>query len=101
MCDRARWLTGPLRFANEPARHKLLDLVGDLALLGALPRAHVVAWKASHKLHVRLARLIRDGRRGAEGGAQAKPEADAAKGSARPRGALVGIRTSAVPRNVV
>eukprot|EP00908_Phaeocystis_cordata_P007901 Transcript_18573.p1 GENE.Transcript_18573~~Transcript_18573.p1 ORF type:complete len:318 (-),score=114.85 Transcript_18573:169-1122(-) len=59
VCDRERWLTGPLRFANEPARHKLLDLVGDLALLGGqLPCAHVVAWKASHKLHVRLAQQI-------------------------------------------
>ena len=46
MCDRQRWLNGPLRFENEPARHKLLDLLGDLALLGALPCAHVVAWKA-------------------------------------------------------
>ena len=46
VCDRQRWLNGPLRFENEPARHKLLDLLGDLALLGALPCAHVVAWKA-------------------------------------------------------
>ena len=55
VCTRDAWLNdGPLRFANEPARHKLLDLVGDLALLGGqLPCAHVVAWKASHKLHVR------------------------------------------------
>ena len=68
MCDRARWLNGPLRFENEPARHKLLDLLGDLALLGALPCAHVVAWKASHALHVRMARLI------AAAQAQGRPE---------------------------
>ena len=58
VCDSEQWLTGPLRFVDEPARHKLLDLVGDLALLGTLPCAHVVAWKASHRLHVELARQI-------------------------------------------
>ena len=53
------WLNPPLRFANEPARHKLLDLVGDLSLLGsALPVAHYLAYKASHKLHVKLAKTI-------------------------------------------
>jgi UDP-3-O-[3-hydroxymyristoyl] N-acetylglucosamine deacetylase len=50
--------TPPLRFENEPVRHKLLDLVGDLSLLGALPQAHVVAYKASHRLHVDLAKAI-------------------------------------------
>lgn len=59
VCDTVRWLNGPLRFANEPARHKLLDLLGDLALLGGrLPQAHIVAFRASHKLHVRLAAAI-------------------------------------------
>ncbi len=53
------WLNPPLRFANEPARHKLLDLVGDLSLLGSsLPVAHFLAYKASHKLHVNLAKTI-------------------------------------------
>lgn len=60
VCDAERWLTGPLRFADEPARHKLLDLVGDLSLLGALPQAHVIAYKASHRLHVELARKLAD-----------------------------------------
>ncbi|MEM9541137.1 MAG: UDP-3-O-acyl-N-acetylglucosamine deacetylase [Cyanobacteria bacterium P01_E01_bin.42] len=58
VCDRERWLNPPLRFANEPARHKLLDLVGDLSLLGKWPRGHFLAYKASHHLHVRLARAI-------------------------------------------
>lgn len=59
VCDGSRWLNGPLRFANEPARHKLLDLMGDLALLGGgLPATHVVAFRASHRLHVRLAQAI-------------------------------------------
>jgi UDP-3-O-[3-hydroxymyristoyl] N-acetylglucosamine deacetylase len=42
------------RFANEPARHKCLDLLGDLALLGRPLRARVVAVKAGHRLHVEL-----------------------------------------------
>lgn len=58
VCDRNGWLNPPLRFDNEPARHKLLDLVGDLSLLGTFPRAHFLAYKASHSLHVRLAKAI-------------------------------------------
>jgi UDP-3-O-[3-hydroxymyristoyl] N-acetylglucosamine deacetylase len=58
VCDRQKWLNPPLRFDNEPARHKLLDLVGDLSLLGRIPQAHFLAYKASHKLHVQLARAI-------------------------------------------
>ncbi len=45
----------PLRFANELARHKLLDIIGDLALLGRPLQAHVLAFKPSHALNVRLA----------------------------------------------
>ena len=58
VCDRERWLNGPLRFDEEPARHKTLDLLGDLALLGALPRARIVAYKAGHRMHVALARKL-------------------------------------------
>jgi UDP-3-O-[3-hydroxymyristoyl] N-acetylglucosamine deacetylase len=58
VCDRDGWVNPPLRFEQEPARHKLLDLVGDLSLLGVLPQAHIVAYKASHQLHVQLARAI-------------------------------------------
>lgn len=58
VCDHTGWVNPPLRFENEPARHKLLDLVGDLSLLGALPLAHVVAYKASHGLHVKLAQAL-------------------------------------------
>ena len=65
VCDATRWLNGPLRFPNEPARHKLLDLLGDLALLpGGLPRAHVVAFRASHRLHVALAKAVEATARG-------------------------------------
>lgn len=44
------WLNPPLRFSNEPCRHKILDLVGDLSLAGrggnqGLPIAHFFAYK--------------------------------------------------------
>ncbi|MGC9504993.1 UDP-3-O-acyl-N-acetylglucosamine deacetylase [Baaleninema sp.] len=60
VCNNQRWLNPPLRFANEPARHKILDLVGDLSLLGTIPAAHFIAYKASHRLHVQLTRRLRE-----------------------------------------
>lgn len=47
-----------LRFANEPARHKILDLVGDLSLFGADLRGHVVAYRSGHPLNVELVRAL-------------------------------------------
>jgi len=47
-----------LRFTNEPARHKLLDLVGDLALLGVDIKGHVIATKAGHAANNALARAL-------------------------------------------
>uniref|UniRef100_UPI0030DB5608 UDP-3-O-acyl-N-acetylglucosamine deacetylase n=1 Tax=Oscillatoria sp. FACHB-1407 TaxID=2692847 RepID=UPI0030DB5608 len=58
VCGQQGWLNPPLRFSNEPVRHKLLDLVGDLSLIGALPFAHVLAYKASHHLHTQLAQRL-------------------------------------------
>jgi UDP-3-O-[3-hydroxymyristoyl] N-acetylglucosamine deacetylase / 3-hydroxyacyl-[acyl-carrier-protein] dehydratase len=49
----------PLRFPNEPVRHKVLDLVGDLALVGAPVRGHVLAAKGGHASHVEVAKLLR------------------------------------------
>lgn len=60
VCDAQGWLNPPLRYPNEPVRHKLLDLIGDLSLLGALPRAHILAYKASHALHTQLAQRLAD-----------------------------------------
>jgi len=51
-------LNGSLRFPDEFARHKILDLVGDLALLGAPIRAHVIAFKGGHRLHAALVAKI-------------------------------------------
>ncbi len=58
VCDDQGWLNPPLRFSNEPVRHKLLDLVGDLSLLGTFPVAHFLAYKASHNLHIQLAKEL-------------------------------------------
>ncbi|MDY6802591.1 MAG: UDP-3-O-acyl-N-acetylglucosamine deacetylase [Cyanobacteriota bacterium] len=60
VCGPEGWLNPPLRFANEPVRHKILDLVGDLSLLGTIPQAHYLAYKASHNLHVQLAEKIKN-----------------------------------------
>ena len=47
----------PLRFDDEPVRHKLLDLIGDLALVG-FPQAQVLVYKGSHGLHTDLAAAL-------------------------------------------
>ena len=47
-------LGGPLRFPDEFVRHKLLDLVGDLALLGCRLEGRLLAWRSGHDLHGRL-----------------------------------------------
>ena len=49
-----------LRFPDEPARHKLLDLVGDLLLAGVNFEGRVVAHRAGHRLNHEMARRIRD-----------------------------------------
>jgi UDP-3-O-[3-hydroxymyristoyl] N-acetylglucosamine deacetylase / 3-hydroxyacyl-[acyl-carrier-protein] dehydratase len=48
-----------LRFANEPARHKLLDVIGDLALIGMPIKAHVIASRPGHYSNVEFAKLIK------------------------------------------
>jgi UDP-3-O-[3-hydroxymyristoyl] N-acetylglucosamine deacetylase / 3-hydroxyacyl-[acyl-carrier-protein] dehydratase len=48
-----------LRYPNEPARHKLLDLIGDLSLVGQPIKGKVVATRPGHYSNTRLARLIR------------------------------------------
>lgn len=47
-----------VRFADEPARHKLLDLVGDLALCGFDLAGHLVAYRSGHSLNAELALLL-------------------------------------------
>src|ERR1700730_3368144 len=48
----------PLRFADEFVRHKILDIIGDLALVGRRIRGHVVAVKPGHATNAHLARSI-------------------------------------------
>jgi UDP-3-O-[3-hydroxymyristoyl] N-acetylglucosamine deacetylase len=49
----------PLRWPNEAVRHKVLDLIGDLALLGAWPQCEIVAIKSGHELHASITRALR------------------------------------------
>src|ERR1022692_2976219 len=59
--DDSTILNGPLRFADEFGRHKALDLIGDLALIGRPLQARIVAHKAGHALHTQLVtRLLAD-----------------------------------------
>jgi UDP-3-O-[3-hydroxymyristoyl] N-acetylglucosamine deacetylase len=52
---------GPLRFTDEYVRHKVLDLIGDLALAGRRIEGHVVAERAGHAMHTALvSRLLKD-----------------------------------------
>lgn len=48
-----------LAFPNEPARHKLLDIIGDMALVGKPIKGRLIAIRPGHKINNQLARLIR------------------------------------------
>jgi UDP-3-O-[3-hydroxymyristoyl] N-acetylglucosamine deacetylase/3-hydroxyacyl-[acyl-carrier-protein] dehydratase len=50
----------PLRFPNEPCRHKALDLLGDLYLLGVPLKGHVLAARSGHAANVALVRKLRE-----------------------------------------
>ena len=54
--DEVKALT-PLRFEDELVRHKILDIIGDLALVGHI-QGHVIAVKSSHALNTALAKEI-------------------------------------------
>lgn len=49
----------PLVFDNEPARHKLLDVIGDMALIGKPLKGRVIATRPGHSINAKLARIIR------------------------------------------
>lgn len=49
-----------LKFENEPARHKLLDIVGDLALVGKPIKAHILAARPGHSGNVRFAKVLKE-----------------------------------------
>jgi UDP-3-O-[3-hydroxymyristoyl] N-acetylglucosamine deacetylase len=54
------YMNGPLRFSTEIVRHKLLDLLGDLMLLGKPLRGHVLANKSGHRSHVAFVQQLRE-----------------------------------------
>ena len=49
----------PLAFPNEPARHKLLDIIGDISLVGKPIKGRIIATRPGHKINNQLARLVR------------------------------------------
>ena len=51
-------MSSPLRFADELARHKILDMIGDLALSGGLLNAEILAVKSGHALNVEFAKEV-------------------------------------------
>jgi UDP-3-O-[3-hydroxymyristoyl] N-acetylglucosamine deacetylase/3-hydroxyacyl-[acyl-carrier-protein] dehydratase len=52
--------TTKLQFENEPARHKLLDIIGDLALIGKPIKAHILGARPGHAGNVKFAKIIKD-----------------------------------------
>ncbi len=56
--DDAVLTTEPLRYSNEFVRHKMLDIIGDLSLVGIPIRGHLTAVKPSHAANCEMARLI-------------------------------------------
>ncbi len=58
--DEEKVINGPLRFPDEFVRHKMLDLIGDLAIFGRPLLGHFQADRAGHALHVRAVRLLAD-----------------------------------------
>jgi UDP-3-O-[3-hydroxymyristoyl] N-acetylglucosamine deacetylase len=74
---------GPLRFADEFVRHKVLDLIGDLALAGKRIQGKVVAERAGHAMHTALVKRLMQDRSAWElayGYPEAEPESMAAAG---------------------
>jgi len=58
--DGAALSKGGLFFADEMVRHKILDLVGDLSLMGVDFRAHVIAIRSGHEANVAFAKLLKE-----------------------------------------
>lgn len=58
IADETHYHNESLLYPDEPSRHKIIDLLGDLALLGRPIRGHITAWRAGHRSHVRFARFL-------------------------------------------
>lgn len=53
-------INNTLRFYDEPVRHKVLDLIGDLCLAGAALKGHVIAVKSGHRLNMELVKKLKE-----------------------------------------
>ncbi|MCX5642223.1 MAG: UDP-3-O-acyl-N-acetylglucosamine deacetylase [Candidatus Omnitrophica bacterium] len=73
-------INNTLRFKNEMVRHKILDLLGDIGLLGAKPQMHVVAVRSGHNLNVRLVNKLIDISHRETAAGVISPEAEAVSG---------------------
>jgi UDP-3-O-[3-hydroxymyristoyl] N-acetylglucosamine deacetylase len=58
LLDEEKVINGPLHYPDEFVRHKILDLIGDLSLLGSPVLGHFKAHKAGHVLHLKAIRFI-------------------------------------------
>jgi UDP-3-O-[3-hydroxymyristoyl] N-acetylglucosamine deacetylase/3-hydroxyacyl-[acyl-carrier-protein] dehydratase len=85
--DDAILTTEPLRYPEEFVRHKILDIVGDLSLVGSPLAAHVIAIKPSHMANCEVARLILQ---------QMRHPLDAARSFAPPAPAATGAERESV-----
>ncbi len=57
--DKLGIISGDLKYKNEPARHKLLDIIGDLALVGKQIQGKIIARYPGHKVNTEVAKIIR------------------------------------------
>ena len=87
-----------LRFADEPARHKVLDLIGDLSLCGFDLAGHVVAYRSGHALNVELARALVAAAAGTRRGSRCRPCRRPAAGGAWLLESASGRRPDPTPR---
>jgi UDP-3-O-[3-hydroxymyristoyl] N-acetylglucosamine deacetylase / 3-hydroxyacyl-[acyl-carrier-protein] dehydratase len=82
----------PLRFKDEFVRHKILDIIGDISLLGMPLKAHIVATRPGHAINAELTKALFERSRREEGrrteeGAPRPPLADRRRGDPRHHGA--------------
>lgn len=49
-----------LRFKDELVRHKILDLIGDISLIGAQIKAHIICIRSGHSLNIKMAKLLKE-----------------------------------------
>lgn len=58
--ENGKLLSGPLRFPDEPVRHKILDFLGDLSLMGRKVRGRFIAIRSGHAFNIRFVHMLRE-----------------------------------------